>query len=101
MVPFRLADGRTLCLPNAVAIIAGTARGAAARRFVDFLLEPATEVALAQSPSRQIPLGRIDERLLPAEVLELAAQAQRRFPVLELQPAREPCLQWLRSEYAP
>lgn len=98
MLPFRLADGRTLCIPNAAAIVAGCAHVGTARQFVDFLLGEETEVQLARSPSRQIPLGPVDPQRLPAEVQQLAAQAAQRYPVLELEPAREPCLQWLRSE---
>jgi iron(III) transport system substrate-binding protein len=98
MLPFRFADGRTLCLPNAVAIIAGAAHPEAARRFADFLLSEATELQLANSPARQIPLGPVPRSRLPAEVQQLAEMAERHFPVLELEPARETCLQWLRSE---
>lgn len=105
MLPFRLPDGRTLCLPNAVAIVAGTerdaaARQAAARQFVDFLLSEETEVELARSAARQIPLGPTTSAQLPPEVQQLAKLAERHFLVLELDAAREPCLQWLRSEQA-
>ena len=100
MLPFLLPDGRTLCIPNAVAIVAGTGRAAAARQFVDFLLSEETEVELARSAARQIPLGPTASEQLPPEVQQLATLAERHFPVLELDAAREPCLQWLRSEQA-
>jgi iron(III) transport system substrate-binding protein len=98
MLPFRFADGATLCLPNVVAILAGTDRLDTARRFTDFLLGEATELQLANCPARQLPLGPVPEERLPADVRQLRALAERRYPVLALDAAREPCLQWLRGE---
>ncbi len=46
----------TLLIPNTVCILRGAPHRAAAERFVDWLLLPATEARLAASPARQIPL---------------------------------------------
>lgn len=47
----------TLFIPNTIAIIAGGPNPAAARRFVEYVLSPPVEKALAQGPSAQIPLN--------------------------------------------
>jgi iron(III) transport system substrate-binding protein len=49
--------GGTLLIPNTVGVVAGTARGDDARRFVEFLLSSECEGMLASSASRNIPLG--------------------------------------------
>ena len=46
----------TLLIPNAVVLIAGAPHPEAARRFIDFLLAPETEKALAESEAAQIPV---------------------------------------------
>lgn len=46
----------TLVIPNAAVLIAGAPHPEAARRFIDFLLAPATERALAESEAAQIPV---------------------------------------------
>jgi iron(III) transport system substrate-binding protein len=51
------ADGLgTLLVPNAAVLIAGAPHAEAARRFIDFLLRPETERALAESQAAQMPL---------------------------------------------
>ncbi len=99
-VPFRLEDGRTLCVPNTVCIIRGTRHPQAARRFVDFLLSEQTELALAKSKSRQIPLGPIPKEALPAEVNAWRQFVLESAPVVISKPSRKGCLQWLKTEYA-
>ena len=98
MAPVRLEDGRTICIPNTVAIIRGTRREAEARKLVDFLLGKDTELALARSPSRQIPLGRVAEGELPEEVRELARWATEGLPLTNLGTARSECIAWLKAE---
>jgi iron(III) transport system substrate-binding protein len=98
MQPVQLEDGATICIPNTVAIIRGTRRENDARRLVDFLLSAETELALARSKSRQIPLGPVPVDQVPAEVRELQAAAQRGAPLTNLLPARNECLAWLKSE---
>ena len=98
MRPVRLDDGATICIPNTVAIIRGTRRATDAQRLVDFLLSAETELALARSKSRQIPLGPVPEDQVPAEVRELQAWAQHAAPLTALLPARNACLAWLKAE---
>ncbi len=51
------ADGMgTLLVPNAAVLIAGAPHGENGRRFIDFLLSPETEAALAACEAAQIPL---------------------------------------------
>ena len=97
--PVRLDDGATICIPNTVAIIRGTRHEADARRLVDFLLSAETELALARSKSRQIPLGPVPEEQVPAEVRELRGWTADGVPLANLLPARNECLAWLKAEY--
>ena len=99
MQPVRLEDGATICIPNTVAIIRGTRRETDAQRLVDFLLSAETELALARSKSRQIPLGPVPADQVPAEVRELQGWAQHAAPLTDLLPARNACLAWLKWEY--
>ena len=46
----------TLVIPNAAVLIAGAPHPEAARRFIDFLLAPETEQALAESEAAQMPV---------------------------------------------
>ncbi len=98
MRPVRLDDGATICIPNTVAIIRGTRRETDAQRLVDFLLSAETELALARSKSRQIPLGPVPADQVPAEVRELQTWAQHAAPLTNLLPARNECLAWLKAE---
>lgn len=51
------ADGiGTLVIPNAAVLIAGAPHPEAGRRFIDFLLAPETERALAESEAVQMPV---------------------------------------------
>ncbi len=61
-------EGDTLLIPNSAALIRGAPHGTEARRFLDWLLRPETEQALAQGPSRQIPLRQPLPDLRPLEV---------------------------------
>ena len=99
MRPVQLDDGATICIPNTVAIIRGTRRETDARRLVDFLLSAETELALARSKSRQIPLGPVPEEQVPAEVRELRGWTADGVPLANLLPARNECLAWLKAEY--
>jgi iron(III) transport system substrate-binding protein len=47
----------TLFIPNTLAILRGSPHPEAARRLIDYLLSPQVEIALAEGPSAQIPLG--------------------------------------------
>lgn len=100
MLPVR-AGGATISIPNTLAIIRGTERLSDAQRLVDYLLSAQTELALANSKSRQIPLGPVDEHLVPKEVERLRRWAQDGYDLTRLGPAAEECLEWLKSEYVP
>ena len=98
MQPVRIDGGATICIPNTVAIIRGTKRVAEAQRLVDFLLSEETELALARSASRQIPLGPVPDDALPPEVRELKTWAADGAPLAGLSKARAECLAWLKAE---
>lgn len=99
-VPIRTRSGQTICIPNSVAIIKGTTSRRAAERFVDFLLSEETELALARSPSRQIPLGPVDASSLPEDVRQLTEWAADGFDLNKLMDVHQPCLDWLLAEYS-
>jgi iron(III) transport system substrate-binding protein len=98
-VPVRLDDGATICIPNTVALVRGARHEAEARKLVDFLLSAETELALARSKSRQIPLGPVPEDQVPIEVRELRRFAVEGVPLANLSTARAECLAWLKEEY--
>jgi iron(III) transport system substrate-binding protein len=89
----------TICIPNTVGIIKGTKHVEAARKLVDFLASEETELALARSKSRQIPLGPVDETRLSEEVKKLTSWSRDGIDLRSLLPARRECLAWLKDEY--
>lgn len=99
MKPVEL-DGRAICIPNTVALIRGASHVSAAKQLIDFLLSADTELALAKSKSRQLPLGPVDENQLSAEVRELLPWREKAVPLPPLVKARAECLAWLKQEYA-
>jgi iron(III) transport system substrate-binding protein len=94
-----LESGQTICIPNTVAIVRNAPHLEDARKLADFLLSAKTELALARSKSRQIPLGPMDATQLPAEVREFLPHAAHGYPLTGLLKARNECLAWLKSEY--
>lgn len=98
--PIRI-NGQTIAIPNSVAIIRGTKRRKAAERLVDYLTSAETEVKLAWSPARQIPLGPFDSDEFPFVVARLHDLAAESVDLRPLLPARQACLEWLRREAAP
>lgn len=100
MWPARV-DGKTIAIPNSVAIIRGTRQRSAAERLVDFLTSAETELRLARSTARQIPLGPVDAAQLPADVAKLLPWGRDSLDLRGLLPARQSCLEWLKREYAP
>jgi iron(III) transport system substrate-binding protein len=62
----------TLLIPNTAALVQNASRPEPARRFLDFLLRPETELLLAGLPARQLPLHPGLEDQLPAAVRPLA-----------------------------
>lgn len=100
MIPVRV-QGKTICIPNSVAIIRDTDRLTDAQRLVDYLLSAETEVALSRSKSRQIPLGPVPRGQLSEEVQRLSDWAQDAHSAVIGADARRGCLAWLKEEYAP
>jgi iron(III) transport system substrate-binding protein len=98
MLPVRLQDGKTICIPNTVAIIRGTRHAAEAQKLVDFLLSEKCEMALAAAKSRQIPLGPVATARLPDEVKQLQLWAADGVSLANLGAANAECLAWLKSE---
>ncbi|MFN0055653.1 MAG: substrate-binding domain-containing protein [Planctomycetales bacterium] len=96
MFPVRVA-GETICIPNAVGILRGTTRLPAAQRLADYLLSQETELALARSASRQVPLGEVDAAELPEEVRPLVAWVAEGADLRSLASARGEVIRWLGS----
>jgi iron(III) transport system substrate-binding protein len=99
MLPVRLENGKTICIPNTVAIIQGTRHLTDAQKLVDFLLSEKSELALASAKSRQIPLGPVDNARLPDDVKQLQPWAAEGVSLGGLDVANKECLAWLKSEY--
>ncbi len=98
IVPVEI-DGRVLCMPNTVAVVAGTRRRAQAEALVDHLLSADTEVALARGPGRQIPLGEVAMEDLPEPVAALRELIPRAVPMALVQRAQADALAWLAAEW--
>ena len=98
LVPVRLPGGETIVIPNTVAMVAGCRNQAHAQRFIDYLLSEETELALANSPSRQIPLGPVDGARLNADVRSLMAVAGRGCSLEGLDDIRTTCVAWLKQQ---
>ena len=97
--PIHGSAGQTICIPNTAAIIRGTRHQAAAQKLIDFLASAETEIALARSKSRQVPLGPVDDAELTDEVRVMKSWAEDGVDLRPLLPARRECVQWLKSEY--
>jgi len=98
MFPARLGDGSTVCIPNTVGIIKGTKRMDKAKAFVEFILSEESEIALAKSDAKQIPLGPVaDENSIPEDVRALRQFAAQGAPLEGLLEMRSACIDWLNS----
>ena len=99
MLPVRLEDGKTICMPNSVAKIKGCPRPENAEAFIDFLLSAETELALANSRARQIPLGPVDEAKLTDDVRNLVPWAKDGVNLSGAAKKNASVLEWLTREY--
>ncbi|MFO1093922.1 MAG: substrate-binding domain-containing protein [Planctomycetaceae bacterium] len=99
-LPIRV-NGRTICIPNSVAIVRGSDNPDAAKMLVDYLLSERIELELAQSKARQIPLGPVAPESVPEDVRLLQEWAGETADMRDLGDAQEECLAWLKAEYAP
>lgn len=97
--PVRLDNGRTVCIPNSVAMIRDCPHPSTAKTFIDFLLSEKTEIMLANSAARQIPLGDVDESQLTAEVRELKKWAKDGVHLTGAATVSQHVLEWLTAEY--
>jgi iron(III) transport system substrate-binding protein len=88
----------TLLIPNTVSLVRGSRHREHAERLIEFLLSAETELALAKSKSRQIPLGPVDKEQLPKEVRALGAFVSESYDLRKLEKARRECLAWLKTE---
>lgn len=98
LLPVLLDGEETIAIPNTVAMIAGGRNPANARRFIDFVLSAETELALANSPSRQIPLGPVDISRLNDDVRLLMESVARGCSLEGLDSIRTSCVAWLKEE---
>jgi iron(III) transport system substrate-binding protein len=100
MLPYRLdKTDQTICIPNTVMMVKGCPQPELAKKLIDYLLSEKIEIQLSKSSARQIPLGPVDESQLSDEVKQLKVWANDGYPLMELQPARQATLDWLKSEY--
>lgn len=97
MEPIRIA-GRTICIPNTVALLESTDRPEEARQLLEYLLSEEVELQLART-ARQIPLGTVDRKKIPAEVQPLAEWARESWNVADAAAVAGDCLEWLKAEY--
>ncbi|HEY2250548.1 MAG TPA: ABC transporter substrate-binding protein [Planctomycetaceae bacterium] len=95
-LPVRV-NGKTICIPNSVAIIRGSHRLEDAKMLVDYLLSAETELRLARSESRQIPLGPVDNEKIPQELRPLVAWAAEGADLRPLLADRQAVIRWLKS----
>jgi len=101
MLPVRV-DGEIICIPNTVSLVRGSRHRADAARLIDFLLSAESDIQLAKSGSRQVPvhLGVTDAQV-PSEAAELLPWTKDAAAFSGLETAREECLGWLQKEFAP
>jgi iron(III) transport system substrate-binding protein len=101
MLPVRIGEGEVICIPNTVMIVKGTSKRDQARQLIDFLLSEQIELELANSKSRQIPLGPVDEASLSQDVRAFRSLVNDGYPLTQLDTAVHECLAWLKAEYQP
>ena len=99
MLPIELDDGRTICLPNSVAMVKDCRHPKMAQQLIDFLLSEDTEIALAQSKARQIPLGSVDETKIPDDVKPLKQWAMNSVTLTKAAEVNQQVLDWLTAEH--
>ncbi|MFG0250905.1 MAG: extracellular solute-binding protein [Phycisphaeraceae bacterium JB051] len=100
MLPYRLEDSeQTICIPNTVMMVKQCPQPELAKKLIDYLLSERVEIQLSHSTARQIPLGSVDEEQLSDEVKQLKVWASEGYPLMQLEPARQAALNWLKAEY--
>lgn len=99
MLPYRLPGGRTICIPNTVAMIRNCPHPREALTLIEFLLSEETERRLAESPARQIPLGPMAVESLPEDVQRLLPWAADSTDPGQAADMDAICLEWLTGIY--
>ena len=99
MLPCRLPSGKTICIPNSVGIIRDCPHPEAAEQLVQFLVSEEVELLLANSASRQIPLGEVSAERLPADVRPLVAWVSESGGQSTAASWDGPVLSWLSRLY--
>lgn len=94
-----MVEEKAILIPNSVAIIKGTQKRKQAEALVDYLLSAKVEQKLAQSQSRQIPLGEVNWEQIPESVTACRSLVSQAYPLSNLMEQREMTLAWLKSEY--
>jgi len=100
MRPIRTPNGETICIPNSVAIVKNCRHRKHAEKLVDYLLSENVELRLANSRSRQVPLGDVDESKLPEQVRQLRPFVAEGVDLNGVADAHRECLEWLQAEYS-
>lgn len=100
MLPVRLKSGKTICLPNSVAKIKGCPHPDLADKFIRYLLSEEVEIMLANSASRQIPLGPVDASQLPRDLQPLLLWAAEGVSLDGAAQHDQEVLNWLNQEYS-
>lgn len=100
MRPIRTPNGETICIPNSVAIVKNCRHRKLAEKLVDYLLSADVELQLANSRSRQVPLGEVDESKLPQQVRQLRPFVAEGVDLTGIADAHRECLEWLQAEYS-
>jgi iron(III) transport system substrate-binding protein len=98
MLPIRI-DGKTLCIPNTVALLKSSDRPDESRQLLEYLLSEEVELQLAKT-ARQIPLGVVKQEKITEEVRPLVEWANESWNVADAADVAGDCLEWLKSEYA-
>lgn len=99
MLPFRLPSGRTICIPNTVAVVRGSPHPDEAEELIRYLLSEEVELKLAHSAARQIPLGPVDTGKLPADVQPLAEWVRQSTDPVAAAVFDQQVLAWLTELY--
>lgn len=89
----------SLLIPNTAALVRGGPNLEGGRRFLDYLLRPETELALAALPTRQLPLHPGLESRLPENVKPLAELKQMEVDYRGLRARREAVDEFLRETF--
>lgn len=100
LLPVRLESGQTIVIPNSVCVIRNCPHPAEAGQLVEFLLSEETEIALARSASRQIPLGPVASDQVSDEVRRLSEWAHDAVSMERVARHDAEVLAWLTGEYA-